>query len=63
MKFPPDNPGGRVAGMKDSRGELFNKNYCYFYVPGEIFGEEGDGFVGRVFGTIPIKGFDYAPWA
>ena len=32
---PPDDPGGRVTGMRDSGGELFRKSCCYFYVAGD----------------------------
>ena len=65
MELPPDNPGGRVAVMGDSGGELFSKICCYFYVAGEEFREKCDGLIGRGFGTFfifgCIKGFDYAP--
>ena len=63
MEFPPDNPGGLVGGMGDSRGELFSKSYCYFNIVGEGFVGKGDGLVGGAFGTFPIKGFDHAPQA
>ena len=32
MELSPDNPGGWVAGMGGSGGELFNKSCSYFYV-------------------------------
>ena len=37
MELPPDNPGGWVAGMRDSEGGLFSKSCCYFYVACEEF--------------------------
>ena len=39
------------------------KSFGYFYVACEGFGGKGDGLIGRGFGTFPIKGFDYAPYA
>ena len=60
MKLPPENPGGRVADMRDSGGELFCKSFCCFDIAGERFGRKGYGLIGRSFGTFPIKEFDYA---
>ena len=48
MELPPDNPGGRVAGMGDSEGELLSKICGYFYVAGEGFRGKGDALIGRV---------------
>ena len=56
--FELDNPGGQVAGMRDSGCELFNKCCYYLFVVGEGFREKGDRLIGRSFGTFPIKGFD-----
>ena len=61
MKVLPDNPGGLVAGMRDSGGELFSKSCCYLYVAGEGFGGKCDGLIGKGYGTFPIEVFDYAP--
>ena len=36
--LPPDNLGGRVAGMENRGGELFNEICCYFSVGVEGFG-------------------------
>ena len=58
-----ENPGRQVTGMGDSGGELFSKSCCYFYVAAEGFGRKGDGMIGIGFGTFPILGFDYAPYA
>ena len=55
-ELTPDNPGGWVAGMGDSGGELFNKSCCYISVAGEGFGGKGDGLIGRCFGTFLIRG-------
>ena len=60
MELPPDNPGGPVAGMRDSGRELFSKSCCYFFVAGEGFGGKGDGLIGRGCGTFPINEFDSA---
>ena len=46
IELPPDNLGGRVAGMGDSGGELFSKIACCFYVAGEEFVGKYDGLMG-----------------
>ena len=60
MKVLPDNPGGLVAGMRDSGGELFSKSCCYFYVAVEGFGKKRDGLIGMGFRRFPMKGIEYA---
>ena len=52
MELPPGNPGGRVASMGDSRGELFSEKCCYFWVAGEGIGGKRDRLIGRSFGTF-----------
>ena len=40
-----DDPGGRVTGVTDKGGELFSKSWSYFFIIGERFGENSDGFL------------------
>ena len=51
--------------MVDSGGELFSKSFfmsqCYGY--SEEFGGEGDGLIGRDFGTFAVEGYSYASQA
>ena len=57
---PLDKPGGRVTGVGDGRGELFNKMFCYVSIISEKFGREGDGLIGRDFGSFSVERFNYA---
>ena len=58
-----DNLGERVTCEEDAAGELFRNSFCYISVIGEGLGGKGGGLIGKDFGTIVVKGFNYAPQA